>query len=68
MIVRLRELRSNEAICRYDNIKKKEDDPMSSLKDKTVTMAHGAGGRHRHRNERQHAELHHHHLKHHQRI
>ncbi len=22
----------------------KEDDPMSSLKDKTVTMAHGAGG------------------------
>jgi len=41
---------------------------MSSLKDKTVTMAHGAGGRHRHRNERQHAELHHHHLKHHQRI
>ena len=45
MIVRLRELRSNEAICRYDNIKKKEDDPMSSLKDKTVTMAHGAGGR-----------------------
>ena len=28
-----------------DNIKKKEDDPMSSLKDKTVTMAHGAGGR-----------------------
>ena len=35
MIVRLRELRSNEAICRYDNIKKKEDDPMSSLKDKT---------------------------------
>ena len=41
MIVRLRELRSNEAICRYDNIKKKEDDPMSSLKDKTVTMAHG---------------------------
>ena len=33
MIVRLRELRSNEAICRYDNIKKKEDDPMSSLKD-----------------------------------
>ena len=45
MIVRLRELRSNEAICRYDNIKKKEDDPMSSFKDKTVTMAHGAGGR-----------------------
>ena len=34
MIVRLRELRSNEAICRYENIKKKEDDPMSSLKDK----------------------------------
>ena len=26
-------------------LRKKEDDPMSSLKDKTVTMAHGAGGR-----------------------
>ena len=25
-------------------LRKKEDDPMSSLKDKTVTMAHGAGG------------------------
>ena len=45
MFVRLRELRSNEALCRYDNITRKEDNPMSSLKDKTVTMAHGAGGR-----------------------
>ena len=39
MIVRLRELRSNEAICRYDNIKKKEDDPMSSLKVHAITFA-----------------------------
>ena len=45
MFVRLRELRSNEALCRYDYITRKEDNPMSSLKDKTVTMAHGAGGR-----------------------
>ena len=45
MCVRLRELRSNEALCRYDNITRKEDNPMSSLKDETVTMAHGAGGR-----------------------
>ena len=45
MFVRLRELRSNEALCRYDYITRKEDNPMSGLKDKTVTMAHGAGGR-----------------------
>ena len=40
MCVRLRELRSNEALCRCDNITRKEDNPMSSLKDETVTMAH----------------------------